>query len=471
MNIRDRSFLNYAFFSVLAVILLALVLFFYIPWEYNIFLKQAKKEMEKYSRLLSLQIDEYLQQELGKLEFFNQSQFFRISLFQYFIDRRRLPLQRYLNNIFRQNTSWEALFLFDNNNKAIVSIQRRPVHFSISASKKFFSFVNEKDQKQYFALTQPVRNNFNQAIAYFAVIFDFENIRKIASNLLSNREGSFFILDDKGLVLFHEKDSELMNRPWEELDFPRVKEKGFFIKNFDGQSYLFFLTPSPTLHFYIGIMQNKADYIQPYSTIRFLITAMVVILLVFSFFFITYISRFQTPRGVKLYDAYFENLSQAITQMAKTSEIASRSSQMAYESTKKEVETIKTILEDFYHFIDTKKDISSPRLKMQITENKEAAAEERPLDEKTDIKPIQEKKVKKNQRAGKKRTKKTAIDYRKYPDIGLGEQQGIIVEKEIKKDDLVDIEISHNLIADADDKKEGLVEQDGEIILKDTKKK
>lgn len=341
--------MKYVFSGVIVFIIVGLVILFYIPTQHNIFIHQAKDDFIQFSKLFSVQLNNFFQQEYSKLDMINQSGFFKIALFQYQVSKRKGLLKRHIKKILNQNSTLEGLYLYNIENSHLVSESRREIKFDININTKFKLFQNESDKKYYFYLIRDIQNNFKETIAYLIAVYDYDVITLLGSNFSSDKFGSAFIVDSQGILVYHQVRNEKVNKPWANYNLDHVKNTKFFIRNLEGDTQIYSISKCSSVPFYVGVTQKVSDYLKPFNTILIIITGFAVVLLVIAVLLIFYSPQ---SKGVRLYDEYLENLTNAITQMAKTSEMASQSTQMAFENTKKEVETIKSILNNFYEFID-----------------------------------------------------------------------------------------------------------------------
>ncbi|MBU1077430.1 MAG: cache domain-containing protein [Spirochaetes bacterium] len=485
---RDTRTVKYIYVFILIAVLVIFLILFFLPGKYNIFISQAKNEFTEVSRLFSGQIDNFFEQEYSKLKLICDSQYIRIPLFQYMISRRRsFTLKKYLKRILDQNDQYEAVILFTSDNIKIAHSSRRRFDFSkINNNRNFHLFQNDQDKNYYFYLVENVKNNFNNNIGVLAVIYSYEVISLLGRNYTIDKFGTSFIIDDKGTIIYHYMDPNLINKSWLNYDLSSIQDNKFFMHYINGRLNAFSISKCRAVPFYSGIMKEAAEFIRPYNSILLIISLLggipLIILILNLFLFPA--SR---PGGVKLYDSYMENLSVSLTQMAKATETASKASQLAYETLKNEVDAIKTILNDFYLFMD-KRGPSLSELKgesrKEIVNDKDQSTETKVEEGKTEKQGIEVKKEPssknkasepvfgpgKKERPGRKKKKQDIkkTDLSKLPSRGLLEDNGIIIEGEIDKEELKKMDINSKLIILAKedlDINKGLIEQDGQIII------
>lgn len=496
--------MKYVSSVILILVIVILIVLFYIPWKYNIFINQVKPEFKRFTQLFSSQIDNFFEQEYSKMKLISKSQYLRVALFQYMINKKRKRhLRRYIKEFLYQNNFYEAVFLKTTKDKRIIHASRKNFNFNkMDVNKKFHLFLNDIDKRYYFYLAVEIKNNFNNVIGSLVVIFSYDAISILGRNFAINKYGYPFIINNKGECVYYHLNNSIIDQPWLNYDFSKIKETEFFMDKINGKSYVFSISRCSVIPFFAGIMQSSSEFIKPYNTILIIIAGFAGILLIIFLLNIFYFPDTR-QKGVKLYDSYMENFSTALTQMAKTSQTASESTALAYESLKKEVDTIKTILNDFYKFMDKRDSqfqTASSQYKPKVSsepinhkaENIEGEvdlphikeAEEKGEEIKKEIKEekiTQEekqvsipesslKKKKKRKKLKEKRAKQHEIektDYSALPSEGLIEEDGIIIRGKIDKENIKNMEISNKLIIlnESDlDLKEGLTEQDGQIV-------
>ncbi|MDD5067381.1 MAG: cache domain-containing protein, partial [bacterium] len=458
--------------GVSILFLLAVLFFFYLPNPANLFYQKANSEFTKYSRSLSNQFDNFFEQEYVRLELLSHSQLLRVSLFQYLIDRKPRHLQRFMKEAMSGNNRYEGFYVIGATGKTIVSSGRRELKADFDLTRNFHYFFNEPDQKYYFYIVKEIQNNFRQVNGYILVVFPYDILLSLVQSYYPESTGNLFLMDNLGNIVYDQRAPGRVSKPYSRLNLSDIRDSRFFLADLDGQSRIYSISRCKRIPFYAGISETFSQYIKPYTGIIGFIMGLTAALLILFVFIFLYYDKARQTGGVKLYDAYFENLSNAILQMAKTSEIASHASQMAYESTKKEVEVIKTILNDFYGYMNAQTEKTGSRVPVPGRIVPAASPAPVPVVLPENLESIGEKK---DEAAGAEpaagsikqalppvppvpQQKKDEMEIKKVilPAEGLVEKDGIIQEAALTEKDGRDMELSGRLLTDHNENTSGV---------------
>lgn len=451
---------------ILCVLILFLLCFcLVVPSPVNIFYRKAGAEFTRLSRFLSSQLENFFQQEQDKLDLITRSQLLKVSLFQYSIDRRTPHLKRYIQEVAGQNSGFEGLFLLAPEGKKIASFSRREFETDFDLTSGFGYFFNRHDRKYYFYLVRRIENNFRQVLGFLVSLYSYSVIPSLLGAYQSPSSGDIMLLDKNGVLIYDSFRTGRLNRSYSHLNLALIRDTAFFTADLDGESRMFAVTRSEKIPFYTAVNQTYARYISSYITIISFIAIMALVLIALFILILVYYSRQKQTGGIRLYDAYFENLSNAIFQMAKTSEIASHSSQMAYESTRKEVEVIKTLIDDFYRFMSGPQVRPAARRGGRGKAAPPAAGKDEKSEPALQVRPDAPPQPEKS--GADALPEKPRVS---YPSEGLVEEDGQIREGAVTEKDLNDIAVSNQIISAPDDKpgsSSGLTEEEGMIRWKE----